>query len=124
MIVFLVGNKCDMENDRAVSVEKARQFQKENDLKYVTEASAKSGDNVFRLFSDAAKFLYLRFGVDEDDEARSSNSFAAGGNGYFNMHSSSISKTSPQINDRMQSSEFGARGQPPTAFKIVDDGQS
>lgn len=120
--MFLVGNKCDMENDRAVSVERARQFQKEHDLKYVTEASAKSGDNVFRLFSDAAKFLYLRFGVDEDDGAGSSSSFAAGGNGYFNMHSASVSKS--PLDDRTQSSDFGGRGQPPTAFKLVDDAQS
>lgn len=88
----------------------------------MTEASAKSGDNVFRLFSDAAKFLYLRFGVDEDDGAGSSSSFAAGGNGYFNMHSASVSKS--PLDERTQSSDFGGRGQPPTAFKLVDDGQS
>jgi hypothetical protein len=68
-----------MEDDRVVSVEQARRFQSEYDLKYSTESSAKSGENVYRLFSDAAKFLYIKFGMEDDlSDARSSNSFAAG----------------------------------------------
>lgn len=44
------------------------------------EASAKSGDNVLKLFSDAAKFLYTRFGQDDDlTDNASDNSWAAGG---------------------------------------------
>jgi len=30
------------------------------------EASSLTGDNVLKLFSDASKFLYARFGQDDD----------------------------------------------------------
>lgn len=92
--VFLVGNKCDMENQREISIERARAFQKENDIKYMTEASAKSGDNVLNLFKDIAKFMHNRYGLEDDltDGAGSSNSFAAGASSY--SHSGSFTSQS------------------------------
>ena len=45
-MLFLVGNKQDLEDDREVTREMAQQFAKENGIKYSTETSAKSGINV------------------------------------------------------------------------------
>lgn len=57
-MIFLVGNKQDLESEREVSRESALQFQRDNDIKYWTETSAKSGDNIENLFLDMSKFLY------------------------------------------------------------------
>lgn len=54
----MVGNKQDLESEREVSTEAALQFQRENNIQYFTETSAKSGDNVEQLFLHASKFLY------------------------------------------------------------------
>ena len=80
-----------MESQRQISHEQARRFQEENDLKYYTEASAKSGDNVLKLFSDASKFLYQRFGLMDgtSDAGTSNNSFAA--DGRYGSHLSALS---------------------------------
>ena len=61
VMLFLVGNKSDLEKERKVTKAMAREFQKENDIKYFIETSAKSGDNVNQLFYDASKFLYTQF---------------------------------------------------------------
>lgn len=60
--IFLIGNKNDLSpNEREVSFQEGLRFKKENNLLYFTETSAKSGENVDRLFLDASKFIYLRF---------------------------------------------------------------
>ena len=56
--IFLIGNKADLEGERKVQVEEAKQFQKENDIHYFNEASAKSGVNAQEVFVEAAKLLY------------------------------------------------------------------
>ena len=58
VIIFMVGNKSELESKREVSTERALQFKKEHGIKYWVETSAKSGDNVNQLFYDASKFLY------------------------------------------------------------------
>lgn len=60
-MLFLIGNKSDLENHREVPFEEALQFKKDNNLLYFTETSAKSGDNVDKLFIDAAKLIYLKY---------------------------------------------------------------
>jgi len=50
----LVGNKNDLEADRAVSVEEAQAFADQHSLIYV-ETSAKSGNNVDAAFINTAK---------------------------------------------------------------------
>ena len=42
----MVGNKNDLESERKVSVEDALKYQRENEIKYYIETSAKSGHNV------------------------------------------------------------------------------
>ena len=58
VMLFLVGNKSDLESERRVSRAMAQTFAKENGIKYFMETSAKSGVNVNKLFFDCSKFLY------------------------------------------------------------------
>ena len=47
--LVLVGNKCDMENQRQVQSALAKQFAKENNLLFL-ETSAKNGNNIEKIF--------------------------------------------------------------------------
>ena len=58
---YLIGNKSDLESQREVSFNQGLQFKKENNLHYFTETSAKSGENIDKLFVDIAKFIYLKY---------------------------------------------------------------
>jgi GTPase SAR1 family protein len=78
--MVLVGNKSDLSDkgEREVPIEHALDFKQKNNLLYFTETSAKSGDNVDRLFIDVAKFIYQKY-KDKlhkliDDETSSQNS--------------------------------------------------
>ena len=51
--IFLVGNKSDLVDSRAVSFEEAENFAKSNNLKYLEE-SAKTGDNIELVFDKLA----------------------------------------------------------------------
>ena len=53
-VIFLIGNKCDLEAQRDVTYEEARQFAEENGLMFV-ESSAKTGDGVEEAFLETAK---------------------------------------------------------------------
>lgn len=57
----LIGNKSDLEPKRQVSHEDGLQFKKRNNLLYFTETSAKSGENIDKMFIDLAKFIYLKY---------------------------------------------------------------
>ena len=62
MLSLLIGNKSDLENQRQVSFEDGLRFKRDGGgLLYFTETSAKSGENVDRLFVDLAKFIYLKY---------------------------------------------------------------
>jgi len=79
-------------------------------LKYSIEASSKSGDNVYRLFSDAAKFLFLKFGMEDDLSAAGSNSFAASASNMNSVLSNNRSNnrgTVPKEDFRAVSMDFG-----------------
>ena len=56
-MIFLIGNKCDLEAQRDVTFEEARQFAEENGLMFV-EASAKTGDGVEEAFLETARKIY------------------------------------------------------------------
>lgn len=60
--VILIGNKSDLNPiQRHVTFEDALAFQQKNNILYFAETSAKSGDNIDKLFIDAAKFIYLKY---------------------------------------------------------------
>ncbi|KAI9119293.1 hypothetical protein K1719_009968 [Acacia pycnantha] len=56
MVMFLVANKVDLADKRAVGNEEAEQYARENGLSFM-ETSAKTAENVNELFYDIARTL-------------------------------------------------------------------
>ena len=60
--LFLVGNKCDVENNLIeVTKEEGEQFMKQYKLKYYSDISAKTGYKVLDTFEEVAKTVYKDF---------------------------------------------------------------
>ena len=60
--LFLVGNKCDVENNLIeVTKEEGEQFMKQYNLKYYSDISAKTGYKVLDTFEEVAKTVYKDF---------------------------------------------------------------
>lgn len=57
MLIYVIGNKLDMEENRQVSKNQAEIDSENNNFKYF-ETSAKSGDGVLELFTDLATKLH------------------------------------------------------------------
>ncbi len=60
-MLILIGNKNDLEGHKEINNEEALKFKEENNILYWVETSAKSGENIVRLFVDVAKFLYSKY---------------------------------------------------------------
>jgi|LauGreDrversion4_2_1035121.scaffolds.fasta_scaffold15115_2 small GTP-binding protein len=58
ILIYLIGNFCDLEDEREVTRERAMSFCKEYSIDKFFETSAKTGDCVEEVFSLAARELY------------------------------------------------------------------
>ena len=56
ILVFLVGNKIDLESNREVKKEVAEKYAKDKNMMYF-EVSAKSGDGIKKLFNDVTNCI-------------------------------------------------------------------
>ena len=56
--IFLIGNKADLENQRKIPTDSAKQFSKDHGFNFFIETSAKNGYNAQNVFIQAAKELY------------------------------------------------------------------
>ena len=56
--IMLVGNKCDLEDERKVSKEEGENFKEKNQLNLFMETSAKTGVNAQDFLIESAKILY------------------------------------------------------------------
>jgi Ras-related protein Rab-14 len=56
-VIYLIGNKNDLKEQRDVTFDEAKQFALDNDLTFI-EASAKTGFNVEEAFSETARKIF------------------------------------------------------------------
>lgn len=66
-LIFLIGNKCDIEEQRTVDKKLAEEYSKNNDL-YFLETSAKTSKNVKELFKNISKELSEIIVLEENTE--------------------------------------------------------
>ena len=59
VLVYLVGNRCDLENEREISKESGVQLMHDLSLDHHVETSAKTGHNIQYLFETLTKHLYM-----------------------------------------------------------------
>jgi GTPase SAR1 family protein len=57
-VIYLIGNRADLEDEREVTKERAIDFCKQYSIDKFFETSAKTGFNVEEVFSLAGKELY------------------------------------------------------------------
>ena len=86
VLVYLVGNRCDLEEEREVSQEDGLELMKDMELDNFMETSALTGHNIGPLFETLTKHLYLEnngklnefredAGMNQDNNRSSSISF-------------------------------------------------
>jgi len=77
--LILIGNKCDLESERAVSYNEGDSFASKNGL-FFLEVSAKSGDNVQEAFQKMIEMIHekIKSGVIATDHKDQRNFVVAG----------------------------------------------
>jgi len=74
IVIYLVGNKVDLEENRQITIEEAEKYANDKNIPYF-EVSAKSGDGIKKLFDDITndimdKILNFNEKEDNDDKLR------------------------------------------------------
>ena len=64
--IMIVGNKCDLEDERKVSFDEGKEFKEKNHLDFFMETSAKTGFNVKNFIIEAAEILYKDYLVNKN----------------------------------------------------------
>ena len=67
LFIYLIGNKNDMEDKREVSWVEASNYAKEKKLPYI-EVSAKTGNNIQKLFDEVIKGAMTKMLINENNE--------------------------------------------------------
>ena len=67
LFIYLIGNKNDLEERREVDFEEANKFAKEKNIPYI-EVSAKTGNNIKKLFDDVIKGAMTKMLINENNE--------------------------------------------------------
>ena len=73
LFIYLIGNNNDLEERREVDFEKANNFAKEKNIPYI-EVSAKTGNNIKKLFDEMIKGTLSKIITNEKKENNLSNS--------------------------------------------------
>jgi len=60
IVVYVIGNKTDLEDQRQVTTEEGENFARENGLQFL-ETSAKTASNVDEAFIRSSKEIYIKF---------------------------------------------------------------
>lgn len=72
ILIFLIGNKTDLVEERVVSTEEGESLAREIQANAYIESSAKTGFNVNDIFTNAGRFLYIQY-TDVNKKAVSHN---------------------------------------------------
>ena len=70
--LLLVGNKCDLEKERQVTEENAKQYATENNMEFM-EVSAKDGTNIENMFNSSLQKLLEDENKDEINSSENKN---------------------------------------------------
>ena len=71
VLIYLIGNKSDLEDKRQVTTEEGKQFANENNLKfYETSALNDVNKNVRKVFDECGKMILSRAGGNVDGKGK------------------------------------------------------
>lgn len=82
IIIFLIGNKVDLEGKRVIEYQKALKFSENEGFKLFLESSAKTGFNAQKIFIEAGKELLKNY--QEYANRRSSKTSSLDGYDLYN----------------------------------------
>ncbi len=80
-IIYIIGNKSDLIEEREVSEEEINEYIKRNNFSYY-ECSSKSGNNINNLFLDLTKYLYSNYKNNKDEEIKNAVHIKRSTTGY------------------------------------------